>query len=137
MNISWFKSNKTVKNPAQAGDAVLAFYYEGIAKKLGNNNEGSPRFDYEIHTQERAPLDRSTSQFSVTLWGVSKGFKTIESKNEPSLTKALQAVGFSHDEIMHYSHCIIESGTFASGHQKNDVYRLNYQDHSEIVTGYF
>lgn len=137
MNIknSWWKSNKTVKNPAQAGDAALAFYYEDIAKKLGNNKQGEPRFGYEIHTKERAPLDRPTSQFSVTLWGVSQGFKTIESRNEPSLTKALQAVGFSHDEIVHYSHCILESGTFASGHEKRDVYRLNFQDYSEIVTG--
>ncbi|MFA7285473.1 MAG: hypothetical protein WC011_01315 [Candidatus Paceibacterota bacterium] len=134
---NWFKSSKTVKNPAQAGDTALAFYYEEIAKKLGNNKQGAPHFEYEIHTQERAPLDSSTAQFAVTLWGVSQGFKIIESKNEPSLKKALQKVGFSHDEIVLYSHCIVESGTFASGYQKNDVYRLHYQDYSEIVTGYF
>jgi len=134
---NWSKSNKTVKNPAQAGDAALAFYYESTAEKLGNNKQETPRFEYEIHTQERAPLDRSTSQFLVTLWGVSQGFKTIEFQNESPLSKALQAVGFSHDEIVEYSHCILESGTFASGHEKRDVYRLNYQDHSEIVTGYF
>jgi len=134
---NWFKSSKTVKNPAQAGDAALAFYYEGIAKKLGNNKQGTPCFEYEIHTQERAPLDRSTSQFSITLWGVSQGFKNIESQNESSLLEALRAVKFSHDEIVQYSHCILESGTFASGYEKRDVYRLNFQDYSEIVTGYF
>jgi|JI10StandDraft_1071094.scaffolds.fasta_scaffold18741_4 hypothetical protein len=137
MKNKWFKSSTTVKNPAQAGDAALAFYYEGIAKKLGNNKQGEPRLEYEIHTQKWAPLDHSTSQFTVTLWGVSQGFEIIESEGEPSLIKALQEVGFAHDEIVLYSHCILESGTFASGHEKRDVYRLRSSDHSKIVTGYF
>jgi hypothetical protein len=114
----WFKSNRTVKNPAQAGDAVLAYYFGPTA---------------EINTQERAPLDNSNfhGKYELQLWGISKGLIPISLLASGSFADSLCNMKFTEEEISLYSHFILV------GKKSVTTYRLDHLDRSQIVTGYF
>ena len=132
MNITLFKQIKTVKNAAQAGDAVLAFHYSELVD------------DVEIFTQERAPLDNSYfhGKNELTLWGTSKEFFNVPLLDHGSFATSLEALKFSMDEIKKYSHFIV-SGISASSDSNGKsrdfvrIYPLDDLDHYQIVMGYF
>ncbi len=120
-----FKKIKTVKNLAQAGDAVLAFYYDSVGVK-----------NIEIERGKRAPLDNKfrNTETAATLWGPSMEFYKVPSRGDDtgSYSDSLQRLKFKEDEIKNYTHFIVTS---TDDHVT--IYRLDHLDYSEIVTGYF
>lgn len=128
----WFKSNKTVKNPAQAGDAALVFYYESLG------------YVVEINTQKRAPLDDKYfhGKYELSLWGVSKGFKRIPLLQTGNFSDSLEALKFTAEEISLYTHFVLEGVLGSTDNKINGkgsvtTYRLDHLDRNQIVTGYF
>lgn len=133
-NISWWKSNKTVRNPAQAGDAALAFYFGGNDSCV-----------LEINTQERFPIDDQYfhGKYELSIWGVSKGLKQIPLLTTGSFSDSLEALKFTEEEISLYTHFVL-FGVIGASTEKNlvgessvKVYRLDDLDRNQIVTGYF
>lgn len=133
MKKDWHKSSTTVKNPAQAGDAVLAFYFGGYDSCV-----------LEINTQKRFPIDDRHFHgiYELSLWGVSKGFKKIPLLKTGSFSDSLEALKFTEEEISLYTHFILY-GELRSNNEEIDgkssvtIYRLDHLDRSQIVTGYF
>lgn len=131
--ISWWKSNKTVKNPAQAGDAALAFYFGGNDSCV-----------LEINTQERFPIDDKYfhGKYELSLWGVSKGLKKIPLLQTGTFSDSLEALKFTEEEISLYTHFVL-FGVLVSTDEKVDgkssvkIYHMDSLDRNQIVTGYF
>lgn len=133
MKKDWFKSSKTVKNPAQAGDAALAFYFgEDDSRVL------------EINTQKRFPIDNQYfyGKYELSIWGVSKGFKQIPLLQSGSFSDSLEALKFTTEEISLYTHFVLQGVLVSTDEKINGkrsirIYRIDNLDRNQIVTGYF
>lgn len=130
---NWFKSSRTVKNPAQAGDAALKLYYE---KSL---------YETEVYTKVLAPLDEKYfhGKCKLELWGVSVGIKEITLLETGSFNDSLMAMKFDWMELALYTHLIVSgisesvSGKASESKFYAKIYRLSAQDRKQILTGYF
>ena len=68
---------RKAQNPAQAGDAVLAFYYAEYKKEFGEKVFSRMT---KVHTNEIPNLHSSNhhqTYFVLEFWGVSKGIVNI------------------------------------------------------------
>ena len=131
---NWFKSNTTVKNAAQAGDAWLFFHF--------NNPDWCV---LKINTQEQAPLDDTHfhGKYELRLWGGAVGFRNIPLLETGSFVDSLHAQGFEKDELSEYSHFILKGVIGFSSLPHNmaketiTTYRLTHQDRYQIISGLF
>lgn len=94
-----FRKIKTVKNPAQAGDAVLAFHYHnlGVVKLEINTQDHAPLYDKFFHGKG----------FSLSLWGASKGIKDIPLLKSGSFFDSLYEQNFTRDQIYLFTHVVL------------------------------
>ncbi len=133
MKKDWHKSSTAVKNPAQAGDAALAFYFKEDDSCV-----------LEINTQKRFPMYDSFfhGKYELDLWGVSKGFKKIPLLPTGSFSDSLEELKLSEEEISLYTHFVlygvlVSTDEKVNGKKSVTTYRLDHLDRSQIVTGYF
>ncbi len=128
---------KSVRNLAQAGDAVLAFTYpEFFYQKIGIT------FQREtiIHINERPNFhssDHHGTNFSLEFWG---GRKIVEVPLLPTgdLYQSIFAQNFSKNELKCFSHVVTKQGynnveKIPEVYERIDTYRLDDFDKSFIL----
>jgi len=148
MKKNWFKSNRTVKNPAQAGDACLALYYEEHDYYL---QEGAHYVRVtNVHTKEKidfSPLylknHVSFSIVTLEFWGVTTGIQKIQLRGGSSLydsvKKTMEELDFGHQEIARFTHVILKTCR-DTDEQKGgsietiDIYRLDDVERNSFWT---
>ena len=132
---NWFKSNRTVKNPAQAGDAALAFHFEA--------KHPCAFCDLEINTQEPCPtysINLPEKQ-EVELWGVAVGFKKIPLLQTGFILDSLKEMRFTKEELALYTHFILKDlivlneGKFATP-SSIKTYHIDGSDRNEFIVGF-
>jgi hypothetical protein len=133
MKIPWFKSSTTVKNPAQAGDAALAFY-------LGKDDS----HELEINTQDMFPVYDQCfpEKQKLSIWGVENGFKEITLLQDGSFISSLVAMKFTTEEISKYTHFVLKEVPISFEEKSNEkitvtTNRFHHLDRDHIVTGYY
>jgi hypothetical protein len=145
MKIPWFKSSKTVENPAQAGDAALWLHFGNSAQSMCDleSKDGMKTFSREtkVHTNERMEFNTSYhhgQNLALFFWGVVKGLVQIPLTQPGSFYESIWAQNFTKEEMEEFTHIVSKS---VSGslelHQdqteKVDIYRLTDTERNCIV----
>ncbi len=128
-----------MKNPAQAGDAVLALYYENFSYEANLRDHLRPctrRRETTVHTSGTFNFDSrihwGKSQ-TLEFWGASKGIVNIPLSNECSLFESIVKMDFKAG-IELFTHFVIkhEYHFFSNGREGEveyiDIHRLDQRD---------
>lgn len=101
---------RKAQNPAQAGDAVLAFHYAEYSKKSG---EITYKRETTVHVNEKPDFFIDwyhIGGFFLEFWGPSKGIVNIPLlKENKKLYESVFAINFTKDDMSKFSHVIMKS----------------------------
>lgn len=132
-----WKSNRTVHNPAQAGDVALALFYGQPTKVPGETI--LPRV-VTVHTNIMEFINYNSTEhhgkdFTLEFHGTSKGIVNISLfgenlPKEASLYEAIWKMNFSERDMLFFTHVIVKtvSSSFEMGEgqvEYIDIYRIN------------
>lgn len=129
------KSNSTVKNLAQAGDAFFAFYF---AKKYPFSF-----CELEVNTQKRPPIyDLNLhGKQELELWDGAVGFKKIPLLPTGFILDSIKAMEFTKDEVADYTHFILKDLIVLNDDKfptpsKITTFHIDQSDRNEFITGF-
>lgn len=101
---------RKAQNPAQAGDAVLAFYYAEYQQIIHDVTYSRKT---SVHVSEHPDFSTDHhhgTEFVLEFWGVSTGIVNIPlPSNKPTLYDAIFAMDFKKHDLTKFSHVIMKS----------------------------